>query len=371
MKKLIALSLLLIFLGTSAVAQQVTKEYKLKNLVSDAILENYQNFESYVSIFNQKEGNRLIITGEEPDVDLAIERLTFLDIPQDMVSIDFMIVEYFHGDDFDWSFDLTGGQFGNFSDGRITTGAENGLQFIFNSISRLSPRFQMNLTALVSENKAKIVTNPHLVVQSGDAANLNISETINKFLTQTSQTGFITQELREITAGIVLDIVPVSTGDSIVHLDLNGEFSQFLSTSIGGDTRIDSKSISTKVDLKEGETLIIGGIISEQTNELDAGFPILSKIPILGLFFKRKVNTKQYVERVLYLTPRVYTANEISVANQVEQYNDVRQVTPTEQATMDLIENDPNFIKYENTKKKFGASKERRKNRRKERRNNG
>ena len=348
-------------------AQTITEEYLTRNMVSSELLAQFQNFPSDVLVFDHASGSRLILNGETEAVAAAREVLSFLDVEQKMVGIEFMVVEYFHGDDFDWSFDLTGGQFGNFSEGRITTGAQNGLQFVFNSVSRLSPTFQLNLSALVSENQAKIVTNPHLTVQSGDQAKLDISETINVFLTQTSQTGFITQELRELRAGIILDITPVATHDSIVHLTMRGEISQFLSTSIDGDIRTDNKSVETKVDLKEGETLIIGGIISEQHNEIDAGFPILSEIPLLGLLFKRKKDAKQYVERVIYLTPRVYTANELSVANETNRYEEVRGINELERTTMGLIENDPDFIRYRNTSRSFKSSRARRQNRRQRR----
>lgn len=364
MKKNILLWTLLLLSLCQLNAQNVTEEYLTKNMVSGDLLEQFNNFTPDILIFNHTSGNRLILRGEKAAVNEARELLSFLDIEQKMVGVEFMVVEYFHGDDFDWSFDLTGGQFGNFSNGRITTGAQNGLQFIFNSISRLSPTFQMNLSALVSENKAKIVTNPHLTVQSGEQGKINISETINVFLTQTSQTGFITQELRKLDAGITLDITPIATHDSIVHLTMRGEISQFLSTSIDGDIRTDNKSIETKVDLKEGESLIIGGIISEQHNEIDAGFPILSKIPLIGLLFKRKRDFKQYVERVIYLTPRVYTANEISLAQERERYNDIRGVNPLEAEVMEQIETDPFFIRYKATNHSFHSNRKRRRNRR-------
>lgn len=346
-------------------AQNIIDEYLTKNMVSSELLEQYNNVSNgNVSVYDHAQGNRIILNGESSAIQETKELLEFLDIEQKMIGIEFMVVEYFHGNDFDWSFDLTGGQFGNFSDGRITTGAQNGLQFVFNSISRLSPTFQLNLSALVSENQAKIVTNPHLTVQSGDKAEINISERINVFLTQTSQTGFITQELRELSAGIILDINPIATHDSIVHLTMRGEISQFISTSIDGDIRIDDKSIKTSVDLKEGETLIIGGIISEQHNEIDAGFPILSKIPLLGLLFKRKKDTKQYVERVIYLTPRIYTANEASLAEETQRYQDIRGINPLEEKTTELIETDPYFIRYKNTNNSFDSNQKQRQNRR-------
>lgn len=357
---------LILFLCSSAFiilnAQDAIKVYDVKNLTSKVILEKFQMLNDQIKTIDQPEGNRILVVGEEASVDLALQQMELLDMEQKMVSIEFMVVEYFHGNDFDWSFDLTGGRFGNFDDGRITTGALNGLQFIFNSVTRLSPKFRLNLSALVSENKAKIVSNPHLVVQTGNEATLEIADKLTLFLTQTNQnTGLVNQTQSDLLAGINLKINPIATADSIVHLDVAGEISQFLPFSTEGEIRTDVKRITTVVDLKVGETLIIGGIISEQTNEIDAGFPILRRIPLIGLLFKRKKKLKEHIERVIYLTPRVFTANEIAMENQLKNYEEVRKLNQLETEIAKEVELDPQFLRYDGTKDAFKPEKQKRK----------
>lgn len=357
-----------ILLGIGATsAQEIIREYKIQNLLSGSVMAKFKELNQDLRIFDHPEGNRLLLRGSEEDIELAIEQLKLLDVQQKMVEIEFMLVEYFHGTDFDWSLDLTQGQFGSFSDIRVTTGALQGLEFLFNGVTRLSPSFKMNLSALTSENKAKIITNPHLVAQSGSDAKFRIEEEIQVKVAEVSANGLILQRLQSISAGITLDINAVPTHNDIVHLDIGGTVSQFLPFSTEGEFRKQETAINTSVDLKDGETLIIGGIIGEQDNQIDAGFPILRKIPLLGYFFKRRKEVKDYTERAIYLTPRIFTADDLTKEKSLERYKKVRKMTDLEKAVSQEIETDPDLIKYRDTKNAFSKRKNRRARRKAER----
>lgn len=365
----LTLSLLLLVTTLTAYAQEVVEMYQIQNLISTPLLEKFKQVNPTIEVYDHGEANRLILKGQVEDIDIAIQQLELLDVQQMMVEIEFMLVEYFHGRDFDWSLDLTQGQFGSFNDIRVTTGALQGLEFLFNGVTRLSPSFKLNLSALTSENKAKIITNPHVVAQSGSNASFRIAEEIQVKLAEVNNnSGLILQRLQTISAGITLDITAIPTHNDIVHLDLNGIVSQFLPFSTEGEFRKQETSLNTSVDLKDGETLIIGGIIGEQDNEIDAGFPLLHRIPLLGYFFKRRKEVRDYTEKVIYLTPRIFTADDITKEKSLERYREVRQMTDLESEVSTTIETDPNLIKYTNTRKAFKRRKERRQNRKAQRR---
>ncbi len=165
-------------MAASMVAQDALREYKVENLTSAAVVEKFKQLNPAVAVFDQPETNRLILKGQEADIDRAVQSLDLLDVEQKDVGIEFMLVEYHHGTDFDWSLDLTNAQFGKFNGIRLTTGALNGFEFVYNAISHLSPAFKLNLSALASENKAKVITNPHLVARAGGDASLKITENI-------------------------------------------------------------------------------------------------------------------------------------------------------------------------------------------------
>ena len=110
---------------------------------------------------------------------------------------------------------------------------------------------------------------------------------------------------------------------------------------------------------KNGQTLIIGGMILEATNHLEGGVPFLSKIPLLGLLFKNKKEVKNYVERVMYITPYLHPIENLA------EYENIRKMTPFEKEVEQIIETDPQFLQYDRTKNSM------RKNRRAQRQNGG
>lgn len=349
--------LFLCHLLTGLTAQKMVQEYKIKNLISDVVLQQFQQINNQVQIYEQKEGNRLILVGDSLDIEYAMAQLDLLDEPQMMVTIEFMLVEYFHEDDFDWGIDITQGTSGNFNNTRFTPGSVGGqLSFGYSSVTKLAPSFQFNIRALVSQDKAKVLTNPHLVVESGVQASLNIIDRRTLVL-ETATINGVTTTLQNVEAGIQLLVTPVPTHDSIIHLDISGKVSEFLPFSSSGEFVIEENDIDTKVDVRDGQTLIIGGLIMEKTNNLEGGIPILRSIPLLGALFKTKREIKNYVERVMYITPYLHPIESL------EEYQHIRKMTPFEETIEEVIELDPGFLQYEKTKKSM------RKNRRARRTN--
>jgi general secretion pathway protein D len=77
------------------------------------------------------------------------------------------------------------------------------------------------------------------------------------------------------------------------------------------------RNVSTQVTVQDGDTIAIGGIITENSTDSVTGIPLLDRIPYLGFAFGSKTVTKQRTELIVFLTPRViYDTNQISEASQ-------------------------------------------------------
>ena len=336
---------LLLFCGNALFAQRVVHEYRIKNLISDVVLQKFEQINSNVNIYEHKEGNRLILVGDSMHIQQAVRHLEMLDVPQMMISIEFMLVEYFHQHDFNWGIDITQGRSGNFSNLAYTPGASSGqLSTLYNAVTKLSPNFHLNIRALVNEDRAKVTTNPHIAVLSGEAANLNLIDR-RTIVLETATINGITTSLQNIEAGIQLNVTPVPTHDSLIRLNIQGRVSEFLPFSAAGEFLIEENEISTQVTISDGQTLIIGGLIMEETNIVEGGIPFLRKIPLLGFLFKSKREVKNYVERVMYITPYLHPIENES------EYRNIRKMTPFENTVEQIIEQDPQFLQYDKTKK--------------------
>ncbi|MBX2872931.1 MAG: type II and III secretion system protein [Saprospiraceae bacterium] len=335
----------LLLLPVGIQAQQIVKEYKIQNLISGGILQKFQQINEEVKVYDHLEGNRLILVGDSLKIEDAIEQLEMLDTKQMMVTIEFMLVEYFHNHDFEWGIDITQGKSGNFNNTSFTPSASaSTASFLYNSVTKLAPSFQFNIRALVNDDKAKVLTNPHLVVESGKEANLTIKDR-RTIVLETATINGVTTSLQNIEAGIDIRIIPVPTHDSLIHLNINGQISEFLPFSSAGEFLVEDNSIKTEVDVRNGHTLILGGLIMEQTNTVNGGVPLLKDIPVLGQLFKSKREIKSYVERVMYITPYLHPVDDLN------RYEQIRQMTPLESKVEEVIEQDPEFLKYNKSKK--------------------
>lgn len=162
---------------------------------------------------------------------------------------------------------------------------------------KLSPRrgtpLELSLDLMVSEGKARILSRPLLVCQSGKDAELLVGGERPIFETRAGEdaTG-ATVSYKDY--GIKLNISPVVVGEDRIELVLEVEVIDIEDDiEFGtGEARAQAfptfiRSINTSLYLDEGETLVMGGLIQEKTSEDLEKFPWLGDIPILGAFFRR------------------------------------------------------------------------------------
>lgn len=227
----------------------------------------------------------------------------------DNVTIEFLVVEYIHGNSFEWGIDITSGTVGRLSDIAYAPGAvDNTLSFSYDFLNQLDPSFKLNLKALIGNNYASIVSNPHISVKDKQPAIIQSKET-KYILLQVASINGLTTELQELDAGITLNATPTIINDSIVHLDVDGEVSEFIPFSESGEYSIESNHINTQINVKAGQTLIIGGLIKREEMLVEGKVPILGSIPLLGLLFKRKNTVNRETELVIYITPHIHAPN--------------------------------------------------------------
>jgi len=287
-------------------------------------LEKNSSFLSLKSTLNAVPAfNEIVIKGELADVKEAISSLRMLDRPAEKVSIELLVVEYRHGNNFQWRYDVTSGSAGRISDGTISPGL-GAIGGTYNFVSQLSPSFKVNLQALVEEENANVVTNPHIMAVNNENAEINIKETQYIRLQQSGING-ISTNLQQIDASLDLIVNANILSDQLISLDLTANNIEFSPTSTEDNIQTQGNKIQTKVIARNGETLIIGGLIKAADFTGDGGYPVLRKIPLIGLLFKRKLTRSEYVETVIYITPYMYpivNKDNKNVAIQADEIQD-------------------------------------------------
>ena len=179
-------------------------------------------------------------------------------------------------------------------------------------------RFLSALQANILSSNAKILTDPTLVVQEGETANVNITEEVISNITSTSQST-ANQTTRTVTA--VKDKAGLQLGVAVDRVDDNGFVSLRVNPIIRGvgvpqnlttDGNTNQISLLSErslqsglIRLRDGQTLIVSGIIRDQERIEASKIPILGDLPIIGSLFRRTTKNNQRAEVIILLTPQI------------------------------------------------------------------
>ena len=121
--------------------------------------------------------------------------------------------------------------------------------------------------------------------------------------------------------GVILTVVPKISGDGFILLDVKPTVSSAERSVYFPDEAVDTKerTAETVVLVKDGQTVVIGGLLREKETEGIAKIPLLGDIPILGYLFKRKVVDTRKTEVAVFLTPHIVSPEELEKRTEQER----------------------------------------------------
>ena len=179
----------------------------------------------------------------------------------------------------------------------------------------------MVLDVLGRFGEVNVLSKPRVNVMNGQTAMINVGRVISYWeltgLAAGAAGGVIGQpvvfpEQKTVLLGLTMGVTPYISSDDYVTLQVVpivsdastwSEF-QFENQTLKAPN-IDIREASTQVRIKNGETIVIGGLITSKKIDTEHKVPLLGDLPLLGYFFKRKETTEQRAELVIFLTPRI------------------------------------------------------------------
>jgi type IV pilus assembly protein PilQ len=199
--------------------------------------------------------------------------------------------------------------------GDSTVQSDSWLTYGTISISDLS----VVLDALKKRENTKSVSNPRLVTMDNQAAKIQVGDRYPvpqyTFSTQTNQLQVSGWEY--IDTGVVFKVTPHVNNPSLISLEIEPEIiTQNGTVTVQGTDMpiLNTESVKTNVMIKNGETLIIAGLINDDKLITNYRFPVLGEIPFLGALFRHKNETMNKTELVIFLTPRIITQDAKTAA---------------------------------------------------------
>ena len=158
----------------------------------------------------------------------------------------------------------------------------------------------LELSAAQADGDAKIVSNPRIVTSNLKVATVTQGSLV-PIVTPGSANSPATTTLTK--AALTLDVTPQITADGGVILDI--KVTKDSPIVFNGATGIDSKAVTTNVYVKDGETIVIGGVYTRDKSFNSTAVPYLSEIPVLGWLFKNETTRDDKTELLIFITPKV------------------------------------------------------------------
>ena len=165
-------------------------------------------------------------------------------------------------------------------------------------------KVDLSLSALESITKAKTLSSPKILTMDNEAATIQQGSTF--YIPVQQGNGAFTSQA--ITATLSLNVTPKITPDGFVQLKVLATDNSLQPGTAGADAVVNTKSMTTQALVKNGETLVLGGIYRRDESLSEDGVPLLSKIPGLGWLFKTQTTTGPDIKELLiFITPTIVT----------------------------------------------------------------
>ncbi len=169
------------------------------------------------------------------------------------------------------------------------------------------PLFALNF--LKQDGRTNVLANPRIRVKNKDKARIHIGDKVPVITTTATATGFVSETVSYLDTGLKLEVEPTVFLENDVGIKVGLEVSNIareIKTATGSVTyQIGTRNAATTLRLKDGETQVLAGLISDEDRRNANKVPGLGDLPTVGRLFSSNRDTVNKTEIVLLITPRV------------------------------------------------------------------
>jgi len=184
------------------------------------------------------------------------------------------------------------------------------------------------LDILASDTDVTVVSSPQVLVLNNESATVNVGKQVpivtgqiadvtNSNTKTTTTTSTLTtaanQTVQYKDTGVILNVTPRINAEGIILLDIDQQVSSPQANVSGGINSpiISTKQVQTKLAVKDGQSILMGGLIEKNESDTDSGIPFLKDVPGLGWLFKQKTIATKKTELLVMVTPYVIESEDV------------------------------------------------------------
>ena len=176
----------------------------------------------------------------------------------------------------------------------------------------------VRINALVTKDRARILSRPSITTMSGEEAVIQVGGEI-PYQTQNSN-GVSNTEFKDY--GIILQLKPIADAEDRITSTIHAEVSNMSGETANGQPILEVRRADSVVTLRSGSTMVIGGLMDSSERKVVTKFPFLGNIPIIGEFFKYTSKSRDKQELIILVTPYIIDEDELSQAQMSDSMKD-------------------------------------------------
>ena len=294
-----------------------------------------------ISITSDVPSNSLIIFADQANFEALENVITKLDVVREQVFIQALIMELKLDKSLDLGVDWQAGKINEVgyngnpitgdsatSQGLVTVGGPNatGSPTAFPATAAAGAQvgviggpitfggssfstFNAFIKATQGDTEIDILSNPQILTLNNEEAEIKVGEVVPTLgATKVDANGNSTTAIEYKEIGISLKITPQINANGTIEMVIDEQSSNLVdngTTALAGAITILNRSLKTKVVVKDGQTIALGGLISDEKTDVEFKTPCLGDIPILGWLFKTQSSTTRKTNLMIFLTPKI------------------------------------------------------------------
>ena len=286
-----------------------------------------RQLEQEVTVVGDSKSQNVLVTTSPRYMDTVSKIIDELDAPPSQVMIQVLLAEVTLDSTDSFGIDLSVNAAGGASAGFRTMAAGAGVTTALGvpNLSVSAADFDLLIRALNEQGKLNVLSRPEMTVHNNETANMQVGEEIRLVTNvQRSNTGDITSTVEARQVGVILQVTPSISADGFVHMQIAPEISSLSqrTVQISEDFLapiIDTRTLNTTVTVKDGQTVVIGGLIQSRDEERKTKVPFLGDIPILGIPFRSHKISNIKTELLIIITPHVIPGERYEAVNRLEE----------------------------------------------------
>lgn len=361
---------------------QSSFQQNLNRLVNRAQNPNQIQVLENAHIVPDERSNRLLIFANKRDMDMITNIVAKVDVLLAQVMIEAVVMEVSLEDGYTFGVSATQApkQFGNNVSGfgGYNTGPSllSGLTNIggnlpegFSYWGRIGSELDIAVQAIASDSKANVVSRPRIITSHAIPGLFQIAETVPYVTGFTDYGGIVGGGLStrstvdRVQVGFNLSVIPFITPDGLIVMQIEQNFD-----TRGADVIIEGNPIpiinnrmaSSVLTMRDGDTIMMGGFITDSKSDAKSGVPVLKDIPVLGALFRSRSKTNDRTELIVLLRAKVLeTPEDMAVLADSEKMQ-LPGVRAAERENLEATEKRLNEVREQERKDREKAAKRRR-----------